>query len=64
MRGSGENIFLLNIFLLAIFGGFDEIHQIFIPLRRCEFTDFLSDILGGICGVGIYGYINNIWKKI
>ena len=41
--------------LLAViaFGAFDEVHQIFLPLRSAEFLDFLTDAAAAtvVCGI-------------
>lgn len=36
------------IFLSAIYGGIDEIHQYFVPGRSCDWLDFFADSLGAI----------------
>lgn len=41
----------------------DEIHQIFIPKRACEFKDFLVDTAGVITGVFIFTVIHIILTK-
>lgn len=38
---------------IAFYGMIDEIHQIFIPGRSCEFGDFLADVIGGLIGLGL-----------
>ena len=41
--------------LLAVvfFGAFDEVHQIFLPLRSAEFLDFVTDAAAAtaVCAV-------------
>lgn len=41
----------LSIFLTALYGVSDEIHQYFVPSRSAEFLDFAADAIGG--GVGV-----------
>ena len=41
----------ISIFLTALYGASDEIHQYFVPSRSAEFLDFAADAIGGILGV-------------
>ena len=41
----------MSIFLTALYGASDEIHQYFVPSRSAEFLDFTADAIGGILGV-------------
>jgi len=41
----------MSIFLTALYGASDEIHQYFVPSRSAEFLDFAADAIGGILGV-------------
>ncbi len=50
-----------SIILVAIYGAVDELHQILVPGRYCDFFDWTADVTGGIIGAGILIYI---WKKI
>lgn len=49
------------IFLLALYGAFDEIHQLFVRGRYCDFFDWTADVAGGLIGIWIMIYL---WKKI
>lgn len=42
---------LYSFITIALYGMVDEIHQIFIPGRSCEFGDFLADVIGGLIGL-------------
>ena len=57
----------LTPFKAALYGSLyavtDEIHQIFIPKRACEFKDFLVDTAGVIAGVLIFTLIHIILTK-
>ena len=44
-------LIVLSIFLTALYGASDEIHQYFVPSRSAEFLDFAADAIGG--GVGV-----------
>lgn len=52
-RPSTASLVLLSIFLTALYGASDEVHQYFVPARSAEFLDFAADALGGIIGVTI-----------
>lgn len=40
----------MSIFLTALYGASDEIHQYFVPSRSAELLDFAADAIGGILG--------------
>ncbi len=46
-----RNFFIYAMIIVAIYGAIDEIHQIFVPNRMCEFWDWVADVLGGLVGV-------------
>ena len=47
---------LISIIICFIFGGLDEIHQIFIPGRTARFYDCIIDTLGSSTSILIlYG---------
>lgn len=41
------------IIIGMIYALFDELHQLFIPGRYCEFVDWIADVIGVVLGVGI-----------
>jgi len=43
--------FIYAMIVVALYGAIDEIHQIFVPNRMCEFWDWVADVLGGLVGV-------------
>ena len=45
--------FLFTIVFILIYGAVDEVHQLFIPGRWCDFYDWLADSFGGLIGVTI-----------
>lgn len=49
-------VFLSAFFAIALYGLFDELHQILIPGRYCEFWDWAADIIGGNIGI-FFSYI-------
>ncbi len=56
-------VFLTSIILGSSFGFLDEIHQIFVPLRSCDFFDWLTDILGISAGILIFLKTSSESKK-
>jgi len=50
-RISPARLIALSIFLTALYGASDEIHQYFVPSRSAEFLDFAADAIGGCVGV-------------
>jgi VanZ family protein len=58
--------FISAVVIAAVYGLFDEIHQMFIPGRTCEFMDWVADVGGAITGALIiyfYQYFNNKHQK-
>lgn len=41
------------IIIGMLYALFDELHQLFIPGRYCEFIDWIADVIGVFLGVGI-----------
>ncbi|GBD89590.1 vanZ like family protein [bacterium BMS3Abin04] len=39
------------IIFIMFYGALDELHQLFIPNRMCEFWDWTADAVGGYLGV-------------
>lgn len=48
-----EKSFFFTSLIIPVYGAIDEIHQILIPGRSCEFLDWLSDASGVLFGIGI-----------
>lgn len=42
----------------------DEIHQIFIPGRACQFSDMIVDLGGIISGMAVYAVVYLLAKKV
>ncbi len=42
----------------------DEIHQLFIPGRACQFQDMMVDLAGIISGMAVYAVIYALVKKV
>lgn len=45
----------------------DEVHQIFVDGRSCQFSDWLLDTVGGIAGAAVFFVLlcllRQLWKK-
>lgn len=55
-----SKMILLAVITAALYSTSDEIHQIFVPGRSCEFRDICIDTIGALLGASIY-YL--IYKK-
>ena len=60
---SSKAFFFALLFILA-YGALDELHQLFVPGRYCDFYDWLADSSGGILGIGIvFLFVRKISKS-
>ncbi len=50
--------------LSFIYAVTDEIHQIFVPGRACQFQDMMVDLAGIISGMAVYVVIYALVKKV
>lgn len=48
-----KKTFLISIFLVALCGISDEVHQSFVPERFGNVVDVLKDVLGAVVGIAI-----------
>lgn len=56
--------FLLASLFVFVYGAIDELHQLFVPGRYCDFYDWLADSSGGIIGTGIiFLFVKRVSKK-
>ena len=62
VSGSSFKRFLLVFFIGVLYAASDEIHQLFVPGRQCDFFDFLSDA-AGMCAGQIFFCINKKFLK-
>jgi VanZ family protein len=66
LRNSGAGIsksFLLAMLVCVLYAASDEIHQLFVPGRGCQFTDVLIDSAGALVGSGIISIAGAIRRK-
>lgn len=58
---------LLSIVLTSLYAVSDEVHQLFVEGRSCQFTDWVIDSFGAILGsIGfliLYAIISHIFQK-
>ena len=53
--------FLFTALFVSGYGAIDELHQLFVPGRQCDFFDWTADTIGGILGVSIiYLFLSKI----
>lgn len=56
--------FLFALLFILAYGAVDELHQLFVPGRYCDFYDWLADSFGGILGIGIvFLFVRKISKN-
>ena len=56
--------FLFALLFILTYGAVDELHQLFVPGRYCDFYDWLADSSGGILGIGIiYLFVRKMSKS-
>jgi VanZ family protein len=53
---SFKNILIITI-LVTVYGGVDEVHQIFVPNRHAEIGDLIADAVGGFLGGIVFYYL-------
>jgi VanZ family protein len=46
-----RNSITVSCIIITVYAMFDEIHQLIIPGRYCDFYDWLFDFIGGITGI-------------
>ncbi len=52
--------FLFTFIFILAYGAIDEIHQLLVPGRFCDFYDWLADSIGGSLGIGfVYLFLKN-----
>lgn len=59
----GLKAFFTVLVFCALYAVSDEIHQIFVPGRACEMTDFVSDCFGILMGLILYNAISLAFNK-
>ena len=54
----------LAVVATTMYGASDEWHQSFVPLRDSNIRDWLTDILGGALGAGLFAAISHKCGRI
>jgi VanZ family protein len=55
-----QNALMFSIVIVLFYGAFDELHQMLVPRRVADITDWTADAIGGIFGVAmVYLFINS-----
>jgi VanZ family protein len=57
-----SNALLFTLLFVFAYGILDEVHQLLIPGRSCEFLDFMADMLGGIVGIIVVKILIHFYK--
>lgn len=52
-----RNFALSSFLIVLIYAGIDELHQLLIPGRYCDFFDWTADAIGGLLGILIIKYL-------
>ncbi len=58
------NATLYTIIFLAFYALFDELHQLYIPGRDCQFLDWCADFVGSLLGVSLVALLLLVGKYI
>lgn len=53
-----KRAFFLSLAICIIYAVSDELHQLFVPGRGCQFKDVIIDAAGAVSGIAIYKTIN------
>lgn len=59
----GTRCGVLSFAVGAVYAATDELHQLFVPGRSCQFTDVLIDSGGVLCGIMIFLIILVVKKQ-
>lgn len=62
LRGHQHAVCLTAVLVATLFGGTDELRQLFNPLRMFEWADLLADFLGALAGAVLYVYVS--WFRL
>ena len=53
-RFSNGSLVIWVVALVALYGGSDEVHQVFVPRRNASLWDVVADSLGAVSGAFFY----------
>ncbi len=57
-----NNAVLFTLLIIFVYSILDEVHQLIVPGRSCEFLDFLADMVGGIVGLLVIKFVIRFYK--
>lgn len=60
---NGYKVYVFSLVACILYASSDEIHQLFVPGRGCQFKDVMIDSLGALVGIVIYKTMINIKKN-
>lgn len=52
-------VVIVSLIFCALYAASDEIHQAFVPLRSCEFLDWVVDMIGSTTAIVTLEYLRN-----
>lgn len=60
----GYKAFAFSLTICFIYAASDEIHQLFVPGKRCQFKDVMIDSAGAFAGIAFHKILVNIKRSI
>lgn len=55
---------LLSLCFCSLYSASDEVHQMFVPGRSCQFTDMLIDTSGALIGIALFALFTAFVVKL
>lgn len=52
-----KNFEIFSFVIILAYAAIDELHQLLIPGRYCDFFDWIADVFGGIIGIAIIKFL-------
>ncbi|MCS6965251.1 MAG: VanZ family protein [Candidatus Kapabacteria bacterium] len=62
-EGSFRMIALWTLLLGGLYAAADEVHQLFVPHRVADITDWLADVLGLCLSLPMSRFFNQRWRQ-
>lgn len=59
----GRSLPVVSTLCTSLYAATDEIHQLFVEGRACQFTDWLIDTAGALIGTAVFLFAAALWKK-
>lgn len=64
IRLLADHPFIFTVFLIAVYGMLDELHQRFIPGRSCDIKDWIADVTGALLGMMVVLIIRKVHESL